>query len=184
MNTVTPVIVRTQYTFRPARLEDMPGVHKLLAAIAAVYPSSPAPTLADVVKDFDDPWCNPETDSRVALTPDGMLVAFVRCWINPDQVGETRVYLDDDIHPLHRHPGLEGPLLDWLEARGAERLREVAAGHPEHRPLVMQLMCWATEHDRIAGYQQRGFQPVCYSYRMRPALVLPIPKHPLPAGRT
>src|SRR6266851_4785553 len=129
MTSFAPANIATQYTVRPARLEDMPGVHKLLAAIAAVYPDSPAPTLADVVKDFDDPWCNPETDSRVALAPDGALVAFVRIWINPAQVGETRVYLDDDIHPEHRQPSLEGPLLDWLEGRGAERLREVAAGH-------------------------------------------------------
>src|SRR5258708_6872420 len=99
MNAVTPVAVDFEYTFRPARLEDMPGVHKLLAAIAAVYPDSTAPTLEDVIKDFDDPWCNPETDSLVALTPAGTLVAFVRIWINPDQVGETRVYLDDDLHP-------------------------------------------------------------------------------------
>jgi mycothiol synthase len=187
MNAVTPVAVGTEYTFRPARLEDMPGVHKMLAAIAAVYPSSYAPTLADVIKDFDDPWCNPETDSLVALTPDGAVVAFVRIWINPAQVGETRVYLDDDIHPEHRehrHPGLEGPLLDWLEARGAERLREVATGHPEHHPLVMQVMCWATEHDRSAGYQRRGFLPVRYSYRMRRDLRQPIPERPLPAGLT
>src|SRR5260221_9561023 len=151
MTSFTPANIATQYMVRPARLEDMPGVHKLLAAIAAVYPDSTAPTLEDVIKDFDDPWCNPETDSLVALTPAGTLVAFVRIWINPDQVGETRVYLDDDLHPAHRHPALEGPLLDWLEARGAERLREVAAGHPEHRPLVMQLIVWATGHDRMAG---------------------------------
>jgi mycothiol synthase len=184
MNAVTPVAVGTQYDYRPARLQDMPGVHSLLAAIAAVYPSSATPTLADVIKDFADPWCNPESDSRVALTPDGAVVAFVRIWINPAQVGETRVYLDDDIHPLHRHPGLEGPLLDWLETRGAQRLREVAAGHPEHDPLVMQMMCWATEHDRSAGYERRGFRPVRYSYRMRRDLCRPLPERPLPAGLT
>jgi|SRR5579859_576771 len=184
MKAATPAAVRTEYTFRPARREDMPGVHQMLAAIAAVYPDSYAPTLAEVIKDFDDPRCNPATDSRVALTPEGALVAFVRCWINPDQVGETRVYLDDDIHPLHRRPGLEGPLLDWLEARGAERLREVAAGHPEHNPLVMQVMCWANEHDRSAGYQERGFRLVRHSYRMRRDLRQPIPERPLPAGLT
>jgi ribosomal protein S18 acetylase RimI-like enzyme len=162
----------------------MPGVHQLLADIAAVYPDSAAPTLADVIKGFADPWCNPETDSRVAFTPDGALVAFVRVWINPDQVGETHIYLDDDIHPAHRRPGLEGPLLDWAEARASERLREVAAGHPEHDPLVMQLMCWATEHARSASYQQRGFRPVRHSFRMRRDLRQPIPDRPLPAGLT
>jgi mycothiol synthase len=183
MSNFTPV-VETQYTYRPARLEDMPGVHSLLAAIAAVHPDSYAPTLADVVADFEDPWCNPQTDSRVALAPDGAVVAFVRIWINPNQVGETRVYLDDDIHPAHRHPSLEGPLLDWLEARGSERLREVAAGHPEHAPLVMQMMCWDTEHDRSAGYERRGFRPARHNFRMRRDLRQPLPERTLPAGLT
>jgi mycothiol synthase len=184
MTTIAPAAAKTSYTFRPACLDDMPRVHLMLTAIAAVYPDSYAPTLADVISDFADPWCQPETDTRVALTPEGMLVAFVRVWINPAQVGETRVYLDDDIHPLHRQPELEGALLDWAEARGAERLREVAAGPPEHHPLVMQLMCWAAERQRRDTYERRGFQLVRRSYRMRRDLHQPIPDRPLPAGLT
>src|SRR5258707_9126939 len=105
MNTVNPVIVRTQYTYRPVRLEDMPGVHGLLAAIAARQPYNYAPDLADIQSDFADPWCNLETDTRVALAPGGLLVAYCRVLANPKPEDTLHVYLDDDIRPEHRNQG-------------------------------------------------------------------------------
>ena len=184
MNTLEPVTVNEHYTFRPARREDLPAIRDMLLAIAAVRPTSYAPALADLNSDFDDPWVNPETATRVALTPEGAIVAYGRIMANPEPVDETRAHLDDDIHPAHRHQTLEGSLLDWLEMRGAEQLFEIAASHPGHQPLVLQLWCADDEHDRIASYQRRGFRPVRYSYRMRRDLRQPIPDRPVPAGLT
>ncbi len=175
---------RYRYAYRPACRDDLPGVYQLLVAIAAQHPATYAPALADLYSDFDDPWVNPATDSRVALTPDGAVVAYGRIIANPEPVDETRAYLDDDIHPAHRGQGLEEPLLDWLEARGAARLRAISAARPGHQPLILQLGCGDDEADRITHYQQRGFRPVRYSYRMRRDLGLPIPDRPLPAGLT
>ncbi len=184
MNLLEPVTTNTQYTYRPARREDMPSVGQLLVAITAQHPATYAPALADLYSDFEDPWCNPETDSRVAVTPAGAIVAYARVFANPQPVDETRAHLDDDIHPAHRNPGLTEPLLDWLEARAGERLREISAAFPGHEPLVLQLWCGDDEHDRIASYQQLGFRPVRYAYRMRRDLRLPIPDRPLPDGLT
>ena len=175
-------IVLDPYDYRPARFEDMPGVQKMLEAIAAQQPDSYAPALEDVQRDFADPWCDPETDTRVAVLADGSVAGYVRVMVNPEPVGAVRAYLDDDIHPAHRNQGLEEALLDWLEARASERLRAMAAANPDHRPLVMRLGCWDTEHDRIARYERRGFQPVRYFYRMRRDLRQPIPDRPLLAG--
>jgi mycothiol synthase len=176
------IAAQVQCSFRPARRDDLPSVHQLLAAIAAVQPESYAPALADLERDFDDPWANPETDSRVAVTSDGTVAAYFRLIANPAPGEMARAYLDDDIHPAHRNQGLEGPLLDWLEARGAERLREIAAANPGHPTLILRLICWDTETDRIARYERRGFKPARYSYRMRRNLARPIPERPLPPG--
>jgi|SRR5579859_370203 len=171
-----------QYTYRPARLADMPGVHNLLAAMAALNPNYYAPNLEDIKSDFADPWSIPETDTRVAVAPGGALAAYCRVLANPEPEDTLCAYLDDDVHPEHRNQGLEEPLLDWLEARGAARLREIAAAHPIHKPPVMRLGCWDTEPERRARYEQRGFQPVRYFYRMRRDLSQPIPDRPLPDG--
>jgi mycothiol synthase len=190
MNAVTPVAVGTQCTYRPARLEDMAGVHQLLAAIAALNPNYYAPNLEDIKRDFADPWCVPETDTRVAVAPGGAIIAYCRVLANPEPEDTLCAYLDDDVHPEQREPrahhnqGLEEPLLDWLEARGAARLREIAAAHPTHTPPVMRLGCWDTEPGRRARYEQRSFRPVRYFYRMRRDLSQPIPDRPLPAGLT
>ena len=184
MNPITHLTVPEHYTYRPARLDDVPAVHQLLQAIAAQNPHNYAPTLADVQRDFADPWANPETDARVALTAEGVVAAYAHFIANPDPAQAARAYLDEDIHPAHRDRGLEEPLLDWLEARAAERLREIVAAHPMLQPPVMVLSCWDTEPDRIARYQRRGFQPVRHSYRMRRDLSQPLPDRPLPSGLT
>jgi mycothiol synthase len=182
MMTPAPEVNTAQYTYHPARLKDMPGVHQLLQAIAAKEPNSYAPTLEDVERDFADPWSDPETDSRLALAGDGTVVAHVRIMANPEPEGEVRAFLDNEVHPAHRNDDLEEPLLEWLEARGAERVRAIGAANPGHRPLLLRLGCWDTDHARIARYERRGFRPVRYFYRMRRDLRQPIPVRPLPAG--
>jgi mycothiol synthase len=182
MTTSMPDVNTDQYTYRPARLDDMPDVQQLLQAIAAVEPGSDAPSLEQLQYDFADSWCDPEVDSRVALTRDGTVAAYARVWANPKPADDVRAYTDIDVHPAHRGDPLEWPLLDWLEARGAERVRAIAAANPGHQPLTLLLVCWDTQTGQIARYERRGFHPVRYGYRMRRDLREPIPERPLPAG--
>ena len=184
MNTLMPAVATTEYTFRPARSDDLPALQQLLATIAALHPDSFAPTLEDLQSDFVDPWFTPETDSRIAVSSDGVVAAYVRLMANPQPEGAARAYMDDYFHPAHCNRGLEEPLLDWLEARSTRRLCEIAAANPGHQPLIMRLGCWDTEHDSIARFERRGFQPVRHFYRMRRDLRDPIPDGPLPAGLT
>src|SRR5260370_10047668 len=100
MTTVTPPAVRPQYTYRPMRLNDVPGLYQLRQAIAAEEPDSNALTLADVLeRDFGEPWYNPEIDPRLALADDGTLVALACLTSNPEPEGEVRAALHLDLHP-------------------------------------------------------------------------------------
>ena len=184
MSNFPPPAAIASYTYRPARREDLPAIRQMLLAIAAVQAESYAPDLDDLERDFDDPWANPETDSRVAITSDGAVAAYFRLIANPKPGEMARAYLDDDVHPAHRNQGLEEPLLDWLETRAEARLREIAAANAGQPALILRLMAWDTEHERIARYERRGFRPVRYSYRMRRDLRQPIPERPLPSGLT
>jgi mycothiol synthase len=184
MTTIAPAAAKTSYTFRPACLDDMPGLRELQVALATVQSNTTVSSLEDVRADFNDPWVTPETDTRLALAPDGRVAAYARLMANPEPPGAPIGHLDLDVHPAHRAQGLEAPLLDWLEARAAERLHALAAAYPGRPAPHMRVYCWDDEPEAIARFEQRGFAPVRYFRRMRRDLRQPLPERPLPAGLT
>jgi len=168
----------TGYTWRPARRADAPAIYPLRLAADQADDSGGAGTLQDVERIFEDLWINTETDSRLALTPEGQVAALTLVFMNPQPEEEARSFIWDEVHPEHRGSGLEAFALEWGEARGRQRLREapdglprlLRSGSPDHLP------------QRIALLASRGFQPVRYFYRMRRDLSQPIPAGPLPEG--
>ena len=173
------------YTWRPATQADVPALYPLLLAAAAAEDNPTVPTLEDVAREFNDPWSNPATDSRVAVAPDGSLAAYARIFANPAPEEEARAYLDDVIHPDHE-ARLHDAVLDWLVAQGTQRVRAIAAAQPGgfDGPLMLRLGTVDTQTARMARYERFGFQPIRYFYRMRRDLSQPIPDRPLPEGLT
>jgi ribosomal protein S18 acetylase RimI-like enzyme len=173
------------YAWRPATHADLPALHALLLVTGAAEGNPSLPTLADLTREFDDPWSDAAIDSRVALAPDGQLVAYARVIANPEPEGEARAYLDDEVHPDHVEP-LHDAVLDWLVAQGTQRLNAIAAAQPGGfaRPRLLRLGTPDTQTDRVARYERHGFRPIRYFFRMRRDLRQPIPDRPLPEGLT
>jgi ribosomal protein S18 acetylase RimI-like enzyme len=169
------------YTFRPATDDDAAAMQQLLHAIAAEQPHAYAPTLADVQRELQDPWLNLPADTRLALAPDGSLAARAQVLANPEPGDTIKAFMECDLHPAHNAAGLQTTLLDWLEARGVERLRALGAAN-SGRPLKLNMACLGVERERMAELERRGFQPVRYYQRMRRDLREPIPDRPLPDG--
>ncbi len=164
------------YAWRPLRADDLPAVHRLLAAVSRADGRMPPGSLADLEREFGDPWSTPETDSLVAITPAGEVAALARTFLNPQPEADSRAYLEATLHPAHRELGLEAFILDWLEARGRQRLQAMD-GHWPHElrfNVVAGLPGWA------AALEGSRFQPVRTAYRMRRDLALPIADSPLP----
>lgn len=176
------------YQWRPLRYDDLPALHALFVAVAEADKHDRVDTLADLQTQFDEPWSNPQTDSRIALAPDGTLAAFARCFMNPQPEREASVHLWPEVHPAHRGRGLEDALLDWLIARACERLapRDAGgqAGAPASLPRDMRLGLTDTLTESIARVEARGFKPLRYFYRMRRDLRAPIPAPQWPEGIT
>lgn len=166
--------------WRPLQYDDLPAVHALMLAVAAADDDDRVDTLADMQEQFDDPWSDPAVDGRLGLTADGKLAAFARCFANPDPATEARVFLEGEVHPAWRGRGLEAAVLDWLEARGAEKLSNRPAGQPR------SLRSGAAAHqaERLALLEARGYRPLRYFYRMRRDLREPLPAVAQPAGLT
>ena len=73
----------TAYTWRAATYADLPSLYALLVAAAEADAEPRLPSLADLQREFEDEWSPVETDTRVALAPDGTLAAFGRLFTNP-----------------------------------------------------------------------------------------------------
>ncbi len=169
-------------TWRAAGVADLPAVHALLLAAAADEPHCLLPSLADVQREFDDPWSPPATDTWLAHWPDGSPAAYGRVFANPAPDEQARAFLDIDVHPDFAGGPVEERLADWLERRANDALRPIVAAHPGTEPAILRTFCWDQHAERIHRYERRGFRPVRHFYRMRRDLGEPIPDRPLPEG--
>jgi len=160
-----------EHIWRPMRREDVPAVHAMLLAVEKTDDRQIAGTLEDAVREFDDPWCNHETDSLLALAPGGQAIVFARTFQNPQPEEENRCFLWVEVHPDRRGRGLEAFMLDWAEARAHQRL--IAADND--LPSVMRTGVQDNQVERIALLEARGYRRVRYFYRMRRDLHQPIP---------
>lgn len=167
-------------SWRPMRREDVPAVYDMLLQIERADSREVVDTLEDAVREFDDPWCNYETDSLLALAPSGRPVAFARTFQNPQPEEEFRCFLWIESHPDQRAGGFEDFLFEWAEARARQRLAAI----PGDLRRVIRNGVQDTQADRIALLKRRGYAPVRYFYRMRRDLREPIPDRSLPDGIT
>jgi mycothiol synthase len=166
------------YIWRPARREDAPAIQQLMLDIEAVDQRGHAGSLEERESEFDNPSLNPMTDTLLALTPQGQVAALAWVIAPPVGVQEYIAYLRGEVHPRHRRRGLGDFILTWMEARG----REVLATRPDNIPCFLRTSTADFLDDRIALYEQHGFKPVRYFYRMRRDLSQPIPEMPPPQG--
>lgn len=164
--------------WRPLRYDDLAPLHDLLLAAAAADDDDRVEPLADLQRQFDDPWSDAAVDARVALAPAGGLAAFARCFANPERHADPTVHLEYKVHPQWRQGGLESAALDWLEARGAERLSAL----PATGARTLRAAASAANAPRLALLEGRGYRPLRYFYRMRRDLGEPIPELGVPAG--
>jgi len=168
------------YIWRPHRREDAPALYQMLLAADRADDRQSNMTLEDMQRQFDDPWSNPETDSLLAFTASGQVAAMGRVFVNPKPEAEYRAHLWGQVHPEHRGRGLGEAVLTWTEARGRQRLEEV----PTDLPSLLRTNCQDNVRDSIALFEQHGFRPVRFAYRMRRDLSRPIPDAPMPEGLT
>jgi mycothiol synthase len=165
-----------EFEFRAPQHEDVPSLYEMLLAVERADDRDLINTLADLQREFDDPWSNPEIDALLALAHDGQIAGLARTFQNPQPENEVRCFLMIEIHPSWRANGLEDALLDWAEERGRQRLSLVS----ENAARVLRSHIQDTQTKRQAQLEQRGFGSVRYFYRMQRDLSEPIPPVRLP----
>ncbi len=167
----------SDFEFRALRHDDVPALYEMLLAVEHADERDLIATLADMQREFDDPWSDVEVDSLAAFTLDGHLAGFARTFQNPEPESDVRCWLMAEVHPTYRSGGLEDALLDWAMERGQQRLSLAAPSTSR----VLRSSLPDSQASRQAQLVQRGFSIVRYFYRMQRELSEPIPAVQLPS---
>ena len=168
-----------EFEFRALCRDDVPALYEMLLAVEKVDERNLVDTLADLLREFDDPWSKAEVDSLAAFTPDGQLAGLARTFQNPQPEGEARCHLSVEVHPSQRPKGLEEALLDWAVERGRQRSSLASSAAPG-AARVLRFGIQDTQTEQLAQLEQRGFSSVRSFYRMQRDLSEPIPAVNLP----
>jgi mycothiol synthase len=135
-------------------------------------------TLDDRQRDFDDPASNIETDTILGFTPAGQLAALGWVFTMPPTEEEHLAFLWGEVHPQHRQRGLGNLVLTWMEAR----TRAILDQRPNDLPHHIRTNTPDHLPDRVAFFEEHGYQLARAYYRMRRDLDQPIPEVHLPPG--
>jgi mycothiol synthase len=177
LETTTHIPVSLQeYTWRPITRHDSVAMNTLLLAVEAHDQRGWVDTLEDRERDINDPESNPTTDSLAAFLPDGQMVAYGWVFTPPASDTECISFLDGAVHPAYRRRGLGTYIVSWTERRGSQIQRTI----PGEQARFLRLNAHKHLVDTQKLFEQQGFQPVRYYYRMRRDLSQPIPDIQLP----
>lgn len=165
--------------FRSLTRADLPALLDLLLAANHADGNATGETLTDLEHEFEDPWSDPARDAVVLANPAGGLIGFGRVFVNPVSNIDpaSAAFLTTSVHPDARGKGLEEDLLDWLEARGRERLK----GSATHRLRIAHADQLTDEIDRLL---RRGYRPIRSYFRMRRDVDPSLPEAAIPDGVT
>lgn len=156
--------------WRPATIDDVPGIHDCEAAIATVDHPNYTTTAEDLEEDFHHSYVDLVRDSVVAVQG-GVVAAWGIVLEPPGQQTLVRVILAGGVRPSHRGRGLGRALIAWQESRGLERL----AASEKTLPGWLMTFGETRAADALRLYERRGFRPARYFLELTRDLAADIP---------
>ena len=145
---------------------DVAAAQALLDRVESSETGEPRRSPIDLASYSRDPRVALETNTWLALAPDGEPAGFAFVFWSGDAQGEAEPF----VGPGHRGLGLGAALLETIEARAAEL---AAAAPPEARPRL-HVFCGAGKVRRRGWLLDHGYRAARESYLM----VLELGDHP------
>jgi mycothiol synthase len=165
------------FTWRPAQYSDIPAIQKMLAANQEIDRTETVSSEERLRSIFGMLGEQLEQNTLITVTEDGTIAA-VAMLVFPPGEGDQLALFDGNVHVNYRGRGVGSFLLKWLEAHARQEFSTATSGAPQ----LMRTSCTEGQADRIALFEQNGFQAMRYSYQMRCSLAEPIPDASLPDG--
>jgi len=159
---------------RPLERTDTAGLCALLEQSAKVS-GSDAPTNAGIAQILDRFVDQLVTDSLVLLSKAEEPIAVALVFLPPASGDDEAASLLGVVRPDYYEQGLGTAVLSWMERR-VRTAREV-----NNSLLSMRMSCDPQHLTRIRLFEQNGFRPVRYSFKMQMPLVSSIAEPTIPS---
>ena len=147
-------------TVRPATKDDAQAMLEIYHAVSLHYTGEIEETLEEIHEAFDEPFMNPQLDTRVVYDANGRLVGFG--WVT------FRVPQDVDID-LYTPPdtwATDTAVIDYLCAWADDRAHDALKRLPENERVTLTAWCYAQDDWYRAKLEQIGLKRVRSSYQM------------------
>ncbi|MDI6021965.1 GNAT family N-acetyltransferase [Leucobacter sp. UT-8R-CII-1-4] len=152
-----PVEVAGQtLSWRPVTPADFDLIFELRVETDRVDYPREAPSRESIDLSFKGDRFAIGSDSILAQTLDGQIVAYGLVALNDRAVTQERVHLDGVVHPAWRRKGIGAALLAWQEARARQKLAEQL----EPLPAMLAVGASVESAARLALFESVGFGPV------------------------
>lgn len=166
-------------TFRPATVDDAPGILALQAAIALAQIGEIDVDLEEVIEDLTEPRLELEHDSRLIIAADGQIVGFALCDLSVPQNVWGDVYVHPALPDTQRTAVYEH-LTGWMVHRANVAVSRV----PDDQEVVLTAFAYHADTEHQRHLQACLMEHVRSSYQMWIDLDQPIAVPSVPAGVT
>ena len=158
--------------------DDFPAMMRVLLASEHANGNERALSLEELANTYTHlARCNPATDMLLAEI-DGELIAYGRVETFKNDAGERMYNHFAFVHPVWRRRGIGHAMLGWLQ----NRLREIAAGHPDDGPRYFESYVTDSAVGTEALLVRDGYAAKRFFYEMRRPDLENIPDFPMPEG--
>lgn len=162
-------------SLRPGTLADLPAVVGLANACSRETGDGDMLTVEAYAEEWNDPSINLDTNTRLAVLPNGTVAGCVEVWSSAPYINH---WVWGRVHPELRDQGAGSALMAWAE----DRARETLALAPAGARVVLDTASPSGHQPTIALMLDRGFTQVRGSLRMARPLEGALPAPRWPAG--
>ncbi|HXH33441.1 MAG TPA: GNAT family N-acetyltransferase [Plantibacter sp.] len=164
--------------WRPALESDIDALVALSRAMDPFDNPHRVTSRDEIADEFDHEWIDMETDSLLAIAPDGEVVAFAMVVLAPSRDVSVYSYVFGGVHPDWRGRGIGRLVLSWSLERSEQQLDSVENAAPRSS------RAYVDEHNPSAArlFERHGFSVARYFTIMERDLSLPVDEIPVPEG--
>jgi mycothiol synthase len=166
--------------WRPAERADIDDIVALCRAMDPFDNPHRVTSRNEITDEFDHEWIDMATDSLLAFSEDGTLVAYAMVILSPSRDVSVYSYVFGGVHPAWRERGIGRVLLAWSLERSEQQLASVETGAPASS------RAYVDERNTAAArlLERFGFGVARYFTIMERDLSRPVEEIDVPAGVT